>query len=73
MGGALDSAVTGCGVVNGGGEGLHGDVGKVIPSTSAEGSGMDWALICLDRCDYSHWQKGPGTPFCMPDGDGGIA
>ena len=68
IGGVHDSTVMGCSIVNGGG---HGDVGKVIPSMSAEGSRMHWALICLDRCGYSYWQKGPGTPFCMPDGDGG--
>ena len=56
--------------MNGGGEGLDGGVEKVILSTSAEGSRMHWAPTRLDRCDHSHWQKGPGTPFCVPDGDG---
>jgi hypothetical protein len=56
-GGALDSAVTGCDVVSGGGEASDGSGAKVFSLTGVEGSRMRWSL-CLDRCDWSHWQKG---------------
>ena len=63
MGGALGSAVTGCDVVNGGGEASDNGAAKVILSTGVEGesdpSRIHWALRCLDRRHRSHWQKAP--------------
>ena len=73
MGGALGSAVTGCDVVNGGGEASDNGAAKVILSTGVEG-GSD-ALGSALSGSTSPFALAEGSltsgaviPFCVPDG-----
>jgi hypothetical protein len=71
MGGALDSAATGCDVVNGGGEASDGGAAKVISSTGVEGESdaLDSALSgSMSPFALAGLISGAAIPFCVPDG-----
>ena len=70
MGGALGSAVTGCDVVNGGGEASDNGTAKVIRlegESDALGSALSGSTSPFALAEGS-LTSGAVIPFCVPDG-----